>query len=51
MKVEYMGTSGFWWWKISDERGGLFISGDYTRRRDAVRGFERFCAAIGKMKA
>ena len=47
MKVEYVKiTPRLWYWLFCD------ISGQtYTRRRDAVRGFERFCAAIRRVKA
>jgi len=47
MKVEYFGRDGNWWWSV----GGKAMSvGFYSRRRDAVRGYERFCAAIKGVK-
>ena len=47
MKVEYIRLfNELWFWKFG------IVSSDraYTRRRDAVRGFERHCAAIRGMK-
>jgi len=50
MKVGYDEMNGKWFWVIND--GPFYASGCYyTRRRDAIRGFERFCAAIRGMKA
>lgn len=46
MKVEFFGSNGCWYWIF----GGASCMRVYTRRRDAVRGFERFCAAIKGVK-
>lgn len=45
MKVEIKGMGRGWYWKVGNVAGPF-----YSRRRDAVRGFERFCAAIRGMK-
>jgi hypothetical protein len=54
MKVEYVeipeiwhgARTYVWMWRCN----GAESMQVYTRRRDAVRGFERFCAAIRGMK-
>lgn len=48
MKVEYIKgyATGYWYWRA----GPAESSKGYTRRSDAVRGFERFCAAIKGVK-
>ena len=50
MKVEYDEADGKWYWMINMCPRACAASCFYTRRRDAVRGFERFCAAIRGMK-
>ena len=48
MKVQYVQIFGnLWFWRF----GVVSSDHHYTRRRDAVRGFERHCAAIGRVKA
>lgn len=50
MKVEYIEHDDGWYWVAHGFRA-LTTSGQfYTRRRDAVRGFRRFCAAIKGVK-
>jgi len=49
MKIEYVGFDDLWWFEITFA-GQTKSYGNYTRRRDAVRGFERFCAAIKGVK-
>lgn len=46
MKVEIYGAGNLWMWRFGQAESRLF----YSRRRDAVRGFERFCAAIKGVK-
>jgi hypothetical protein len=47
MKVEYHQIfNGLWFWHF----GMVTSDQNYTRRRDAVRGFERHCAAIRSQK-
>lgn len=49
MNFRIVGFDGIWWFEItfgSETRS----FGYYSRRRDAVRGFNRFCAAIKKVK-
>ena len=46
MKVEYIEVhKGIWIWTFGPASGQT-----YSRRSDAVRGFERHCAAIRGMK-
>lgn len=48
MKVEYVkSVLGYWYWEFGK---ATYAGLGYTRRRDAVRGFERFCAAIRRVK-
>lgn len=48
MKVEYDELDGQWFWMVN--AGPIYATGCfYTRRRDAVRGFERFCARVRAM--
>lgn len=52
MKVEYFevsyGTNINNWTRWRWHFNSAMSKQTYTRRRDAVRGFERFCAAIKK---
>lgn len=51
MKVQYVGSYGIWWWSLR-VGGDIHTSPvSYTRKSDAKRGFERFCAAIKKAGA
>jgi hypothetical protein len=46
MKVKYIRVhKGIWYWEF-----GTVVGQTYSRRSDAVRGFERHCAAIRGMK-
>ena len=50
MKVEYIENwDGRWYWRITSH--GIYSYNSYVRKRDAVRGLERFCAAIRRVKA
>lgn len=47
MKVEFFKSVDQWTWTVSF--GNATAYGDYySRRSDAVRGFERFCEAVRK---
>lgn len=48
MKVEYVGFDDLWWFEVTFN-GETRSFGNYARRRDAVRGFERFCARVRAM--
>lgn len=45
MKVEYVQIWKDWFWYCGNARSAE----GYTRRQDAVRGFERFCAQVRAM--
>lgn len=45
MKVEYVENWDYrWFWRVTEF--GVYSYKSYTRRQDAKRGFERFCARV-----
>jgi hypothetical protein len=51
MRVElYLNYNGRWYWYVGGEGVGADSFNSYTRRSDAIRGFRRFQAAIGRVK-
>jgi hypothetical protein len=48
MKVEYIENWDYrWFWRVTEF--GVYSYQSYTRRQDAKRGFERFCARVRAM--